>query len=90
MYGTDDWKVISKEMNFKSVRQYKERWFNYLSHYNIFRPWTEDEDQLLISRINSIGRKWVILAKYFPGRSENRVKNRWHSYLKKFERELLY
>jgi hypothetical protein len=45
-------------------------------------PWTEAEDQLLVSRISQLGHQWTRIAKEFNGRSGNDTKNRWYSHLK--------
>jgi hypothetical protein len=46
-------------------------------------PWTDSEDEILISMVKKIGSKWVKLAEFLPGRSDNAIKNRWNSTLKK-------
>jgi hypothetical protein len=45
-------------------------------------PWETSEDELLITKINELGRAWSSLARFFSGRSENDIKNRWYSHLK--------
>jgi hypothetical protein len=45
-------------------------------------PWTEAEDRLLLAKINEIGRSWSVMGRFFPGRSENDIKNRWYSHLR--------
>lgn len=41
--------------------------------------WTKDEDELIYELYNSIGPKWKQISSLLKGRSENSVKNRWHS-----------
>jgi hypothetical protein len=38
---------------------------------------------MLIAMYEKLGSKWVKIAEYFPGRSDNSIKNRWNSTLKR-------
>lgn len=44
---------------------------------------TEDEDKNIIDKYYKIGPRWSEIAKYLQGRSENMVKNRFYSFIKK-------
>ncbi|KAL5056478.1 hypothetical protein RYX36_037160 [Vicia faba] len=53
--------------------------------------WSEEEDQMLIAHIQRHGHaNWrqlpKVAAESLPGRSDNEIKNYWHSHLKKFSR----
>jgi hypothetical protein len=37
---------------------------------------------LLVERVKQSGHKWALICQHFQGRSENDVKNRWHSHIK--------
>ena len=76
------WESIAREMGSRTARQVRERWSNYLSPSIRTDPWTEDEDQLLIDKINEVGRLWCSFSHFFNGRSENDIKNRWYSHLR--------
>ena len=72
----------------KNPRQCRDRWVNYLSPGVKKLEWTEEEDLILVQSYQNLGKKWSKITNYLPGRSENHIKNRWHSYLKKhFENE---
>lgn len=72
----------------KNPRQCRDRWVNYLCPGVNTNEWTEEEDLVLVQTYQKLGKKWSKIANFLPGRSENNIKNRWHSYLKKrFENE---
>jgi hypothetical protein len=77
-----NWDAVAKRMDARSPRQCRERWVNYLAPTLRSDPWTEAEDQLLVSKINELGHCWATISHCFNGRSENDVKNRWYSHLK--------
>ncbi|OHT03644.1 hypothetical protein TRFO_28895 [Tritrichomonas foetus] len=76
------WEKVASMIPNRTARQCRDRWFNYLSPSIRHDPWTDEEDRKLIELINNFGTHWSQIAKYFEGRSDNHVKNRWYSYLK--------
>jgi hypothetical protein len=75
-YGTTDWSVIAKEIPNRNARQCRERWNNYVNPMLNDGPWTEEEDQLLIQKVNDLPGQMIAITAFFPGRSRNNVRNR--------------
>ncbi|KAG2431234.1 hypothetical protein HXX76_009762 [Chlamydomonas incerta] len=42
-------------------------------------PWSEAEDEAIVYAHAQLGNKWSQVSKLIPGRTENDIKNRWHS-----------
>lgn len=78
-----NWHEVAQKLHGRTARQCRDRWTNYLSPSNSFAPWTHEEDELIVEKVNEIGTKWSIIAKFIKGRSDNTIKNRWYSGLKK-------
>lgn len=81
-YKHESWNKISKFVPGRTPKQCRDRWVNYLQPSLKFDPWTDQEDQLLVSLVNSNGTHWTKMKAYFPSRSTNSLKNRWYWLLK--------
>lgn len=77
-----NWTKISRQLGYRTARQCRDRWLNYLNPNIRDDPWTDEEDKILLEKVNELGYSWSIIRKFFQGRSENDVKNRWYSHLK--------
>jgi hypothetical protein len=76
------WIEIATRIRGRTARQCRDRWANYLCPQNKNAAWTTAEDELLLSRFLEIGPHWSAIAKFFDGRSENNVKNRWYTHVR--------
>jgi hypothetical protein len=78
-----NWALISKMMPTRNGKQIRDRFLNYLDP-NINRDkFTEDEDKHIIENYIKHGSKWSVIAKNFPGRTGDMIKNRFYSCLKR-------
>jgi len=47
------------------------------------KKWTLEEDLLIIKLYKEHNARWSEMAKFVPGRTDNQIKNRYNSNLKK-------
>jgi hypothetical protein len=82
-FGPTDWNAIAIHIPGRSPRQCRDRWLSYLSPEVNRSPWTSDEDGLLFDLLMTHGPKWGSLVGFFCNRTQNNVKNRWNTILRK-------
>lgn len=77
VFGKNNWKAVSSFLKDRSSRQVRERYINYLDPESNTGPWTEEEDLLLISKVDEIGPKWSQIRPFFKKRTDVIIRNRW-------------
>lgn len=82
-HGDKDWAKLALLLPGRTGKQCRERFKNHLDTSVNRQPWSDDEDNLLIELHTKFGNAWTKLATFFDGRTDNCVKNRWNSTIKK-------
>jgi hypothetical protein len=83
--GTKKWKELCYLLPGRIGKQCRERWRHHLDPAINHAPWTQEEDIQLVQLHKELGNAWVKIANRMRNRSDNAVKNRWNSTLRKTE-----
>ena len=80
--GAYNWTKCAEYMKFRTAKQCREHWKNNLDYNLKVGQWTSEED-LLIMKFYKKYESWRKMIPMFEGRTENSIKNRFFSQLRK-------
>ncbi|EAY22575.1 Myb-like DNA-binding domain containing protein [Trichomonas vaginalis G3] len=85
--GVSNWKKVSEYMVTRTARQCRDRYKNYLAPHLNNSPWIKVDDDKLLNLVETMGKKWSLIAKEFPGRTDINIKSRYALLMRQEERD---
>ncbi|KAM0860536.1 hypothetical protein ACQ4PT_046487 [Festuca glaucescens] len=84
LHGPHNWDTICVALPGRNAKSCRLRWCQHLDpRVDVVKPFTPEEDKLIVKYQAAYGNRWSTIAEFLSGRTDNAIKNRWNSVLRK-------
>jgi hypothetical protein len=74
--GAGCWDKVQEVLQLKSKRTAREHFYKFILT-DSKKPFTKEEDDLIIKKVKELGTRWTQIAKFFNNRSDINIRNRY-------------